>query len=441
MHGTIAPQEFRPNPGQKRALALLGGEQTHTCLVGGSRSGKTFLAVRSLIVRALRAPGSRHLMVRFRANALRASVWLDTFPKVCRICFPRVQFTPHRMDGFVEVEGGSQIWGSGLDEDDRVEKILGQEYATIYGCECSQIPYSSILVLRTRLAQSGTGLKLRGIYDLNPTSTSHWTNLEFGEKRDPISLLPLKRPEQFERVFMNPEDNAENLDPAYIQSLDDLPEVYRLRFRDGVYQVEIDGALWTTDMLELCRDEPIEPDPSGKRLSDLRRVVVGVDPSGAGSKLDIKSDEIGVVACGVRHDGTGVLLEDASMRGSPLEWGRRAASTYRKWRADAIVAEANYGGAMVESTIRAADKNAKVTLVSASRGKVVRAEPVAALYENKKITHAGRFPELESQLTKFSKFGYKGDRSPDRADAAIWALSELMLGDGSTYDKSLSWVR
>jgi phage terminase large subunit-like protein len=82
-----------------------------------------------------------------------------------------------------------------------------------------------------------------------------------------------------------------------------------------------------------------------------------------------------------------------------------------------------------------------VTLVSASRGKVVRAEPVAALYENKKITHAGRFPELESQLTKFSKFGYKGDRSPDRADAAIWALSELMLGDGSTYDKSLSWVR
>ncbi len=418
---------------QTEAHDLLGGPQMHTCLVGGSRSGKTFLIVRTIIVRALHAPHSRHLMVRFRANAIRASVWLDTFPKVMRLCFPELRSISRRQDGFEELPNGAQLWFGGLDEKDRVEKILGQEYATIYAGECSQIPYTSVLVMRTRLAQPGTGLKLRGFYDLNPTSTAHWTNLEFGEKKDPISLLPLRSAENYGRMFLNPHDNAENLDPDYLSSLDDLPESHRVRFRDGVYTVEIDGALWTSDMLELCREEPIVPDVPGRRLGEFQRIAVGVDPSGAQSRLDIKSDEIGIVVVGRRQDKSGVVLEDATLRGGPIEWGRRVAAMYKKWKADTVVAERNYGGAMVESTIKIADSSCKVQLVNASRGKTVRAEPIAALYETKRMTHAGRFPDLENQLTKFSKYGYKGDRSPDRADALVWAATELFIDNQSTY--------
>lgn len=427
---------------QERAREMLGGPQTHTCLVGGSRSGKTTLLVRSIITRAQRAPGSRHLVARFRANAVHASVRLDTFRKVKKIWFPGL-LTERRQEGYEEFENGSEIWFGGLDEKDRIEKILGLEFATVYAGEVSQIPYSSILTMRTRLAQvvkfvnPRTGreetLKLRGYYDLNPTSTTHWSHLEFGEKLDPLTKTRLPDPENFERMFMNPEGNAENLDPSYIQSLRNMPKQFRERFYEGRYVVDVEGALWTVSLLELCREDPVVPDPSGRRLSDFQRVVVGVDPSGARSKFDIKSDEIGIVCAARRHQNTATVLEDASLRGGPKEWGRAAVACYKRWRADAIVAEANYGGAMVESTIKAVDPNVPVILVNASRGKVVRAEPVAALYEERKVTHAGHFPVLEEQLCMFSNHGYKGDRSPDHADAAVWAVTSLMLGEQSTY--------
>lgn len=413
----------------------MGGSQTHTCLVGGSRSGKTSLIVRLIVMRALRAPGSRHLMTRFRANALRASVWLDTFPKVMRMWFPGVQYV-ERYGAFFELGEGSQIWGGGLDEDERIEKILGQEYATIYAGEVSQIPYSSILVLRTRLAQPGTGLKLRGFYDLNPTSSSHWSNVEFGLKKNPLTKESLPDPENYQRVFLNPEGNRANLDPDYLASLAKLPKTYRERFYLGNYVADIEGALWPTALLESCREDKIVPDPTGRKLADFRRIVVAVDPSGAQVKGDAKSAEIGIVTSGLRHDGTAVVLEDATLTAGPAGkdgWGTAVVAQYRKWKADVVVAEANFGGGMVEGTIKAVDRNVPVRLVTASRGKTVRAEPVAALYEEQKVSHAGRFDLLEEQMSQFSRSGFAGATSPDRADALVWSLTELMLSGGSTY--------
>lgn len=421
---------------QIQALDVMTGPQMHTCLVGGSRSGKTFLFTRSMIMRGMRADESRHLFVRHHANALRSSVWLDTFPKVMRLCFPDFKCKSHRMDGFEELPNKSQLWFGGLDEGDRTEKILGQEYATIYAGECSQIPYSSIVVLRTRLAQPGTGLTLRGFYDLNPTSKKHWTNLEFGEKLDPISLKPLPNPEDYERFFIQPRDNARNLDPRYLRSLENLPEMYKIRFWRGEYSVDIDGALWTSDVIELNRDEPIDPHDT-TAMAQFQRIEVGVDPSGAMSKFDIKSDNIGVVVAGRTHGPRGkrkcVILEDATIRGSPEEWGRRVAAMYKKWRANSVVAEINFGGAMVVSTIKMVDPAIKVEVVTASRGKVQRAEPISALQELNMVKYAGHFPELEGELCHFSKFGYQGDRSPDRGDAYIWVASSLMIEETSTY--------
>ena len=443
---------FKLTADQTRANVLLGGKTRHVCLVGGSRSGKTSLIVRRIVKRALAAPGSRHLIARFRANAVRASVLADTFPKVMRLAFPGVRWYK-RSAGYVDVAVDeeenefSQIWFGGLDDEERIEKILGMEFATIFPGECSQIPYSSILTLRTRLAQPGTGLRLKGFYDLNPTTKAHWTNVEFGEKKDPVTGMLLKNPKDFDRMFLNPEGNRENLDPAYIAMLAGMPKAWRERFYEGKYVDALEGALWTPDLLELCREDAIEPDPKGRQLREFERIVVGVDPSGAQqTKSEKRSSEIGIVCAGKRRSNSAVVLEDATILGGPKEWGRRVVATFKKWRADLIVAEANYGGAMVEATIKAVDPNVPVKLVSASRGKVIRAEPVAALYEHDedtlpKVTHAGRFDKLEDQLCLFSREGYMGEKSPDRADAAVWAITELMLEDNDYNGYTLRHVR
>jgi phage terminase large subunit len=242
----------RFSDGQERARRLLAGPNRFSCLVGGTRSGKTFIGVRTIIVRGLKGAGSRHAILRFRANAARASVALDTLPAVMRACFPGVGLKEHRQDGFFELPNESQIWIGGLDDKERVEKILGQEYATIFLNEASQIPYSSALIAQTRLAQVVPGLKQRFFVDLNPVGKAHWTNRLFGEKRDPVSGRPLVDPDEYARAFLNPRDNAANLSPEFLRSLENLPDRARKRFLEGVYVDEIDGALWTSEALAGC---------------------------------------------------------------------------------------------------------------------------------------------------------------------------------------------
>lgn len=411
---------------QEEANKFLAAPGRHKGLYGGARAGKTFLICRAICARAIRFDGSRHAILRLRANAVRAAISLDTLPKVMRLCFPGVVMDEHRMDGFFEYpHNGAQIWVGGLDDKERVEKILGQEYASMFLNECSQIPYASVVVARTRLAQVIAGLTQRMYYDLNPTGKGHWSNTEFGLKKDPISRQPLKDAEQFGRMQLNPGHNLANLSPEYIRSLENLPEKQRKRFYDGDYIDEVDGALWTYDRLDACRIELAE-------LPPLRRIVVAVDPSGARGPDDVRSDEIGICVAGLGYDGKGYVLEDLTCRLGPSGWARVAVNAYHRWSADAIVAELNFGKAMVEETIRAVDPLIPIRQVTASRGKAVRAEPVAALYEDRidRVRHVGRLPDLEDQLCAFAVSGYTGERSPDRADAMIWALSDLLVGGG-----------
>lgn len=406
-------------PKQQEANRLLAGPQTHTLLVGGSRSGKTFTGVRAVMTRAIKAPASRHAIFRLRFNALRASVWLDTLPKVMRLCYPGVPYKNNRQDGFVSLANDSEVWFGGLDDKERVEKILGMEFATIYYNECSQIPRQSVLTGLTRLAQKVEGLKNRAYYDLNPVGTGHWTYRQFIELVDPDTRQPLRRPDDYKHIFMNPADNRANVDAGYIELLESLPERQRRRFLDGRYVSEIDGALWTLDLLEKHRREAGD-------LPLMKRVVVAVDPSGSKGKEDERSDEIGIVVVGLGIDDRVYVLADLSGRYSPEQWGAMAVKGWRTHGADRIVGERNFGGDMVRAIVHAADGNAPYKEVTASRGKVVRAEPVSALYEQGKVSHAGRFPALEDQMMNFSVSGYLGDKSPDRADALVWAISELV---------------
>ena len=192
---------------------------------------------------------------------------------------------------------------------------------------------------------------------------------------------------------------------------------------DGELLTDIEGALWTRALLETCRG-PARAAPTG--ATDLARIVIGIDPPASA-----QGDACGIVVCGIDEDRLATVLADESVeRASPEKWARAVARAAERWSADRVIAEANQGGAMVESVLRAADVSLPVKLAHASRGKVARAEPVAALYEAGRVRHAGLFAKLEDQLCGLTiGGGYEGpDRSPDRADALVWALTELMLG-------------
>nr|WP_240511377.1 terminase family protein [Novosphingobium panipatense] len=196
---------------------------------------------------------------------------------------------------------------------------------------------------------------------------------------------------------------------------------------DGEMIADIEGALWNRTLLEDCREHG---------APTCARVVVGVDPPASAG-----GDACGIVVVGVGTDGMAHVMADASVeKAGPERWARTVAGTAEAWQADRVVAEANQGGAMVASVLRAARLSLPLRLVHASRGKVARAEPVAALYEAGRVRHAGMFPRLEDEMCGLIAGGaYQGPgRSPDRADALVWALTELMLGTGGAPRVSLA---
>ena len=202
--------EFRWNPRQKEALALLAGPARHVMLRGGSRPGKTFLLTIACIARALKAPETTHTILRFRFNHLLASVISDTFPKAMKLRFPGVAWNLNMRDWDVEFGNGSRILFGGRDTGDRVEKILGQEHSTIYLNECSQLTYDARNKSITRLAQKSS-LRLKTYYDCNPPTVGHWTYRMFEQKVEPKSGEALANPANYASMMLNPGDNLRNL--------------------------------------------------------------------------------------------------------------------------------------------------------------------------------------------------------------------------------------
>lgn len=740
---------------QEQAQSVLAGPATHIMLFGGSRSGKTYLLTRNIVMRALKAPGSRHAVLRFRFNHVKNSIVQDTFPTVMRTAFPNVTYRLDRTDWYAELPNGSQIWFGGLDDKERTEKILGQEFATVYLNECSQIPQGSRDLAVTRLAQNveqvmtgvaATPLKPRMYYDCvsgntildgqtktiadlakdgrpikvltsrgwrnasapwknghgqllefalssgkritvtpshrfwldgrgwvradglakgarllctdesrfprdaadalplrktlqdwtescckrlrqcggqlrrllagaqaclpsafdarahiradrlaemqgahrghqgqqeslrnrrtqwfraplwqscdewisrtarhcaqgisapfqetrrfplqflessylqlpaasrfafahpsfaiardatathcaasidrqwqpnippfaksanriswrskaqatllrlfsssdtpdesrcwyetvdcivlqpeqdfytvevpdgqhyvangvvshncNPPSKAHWTYRLFVEKRDPETKRPIANAGDYAYFQINPQDNAENLPDGYLDTLKGLSARLQRRFLAGEYADATPNALFSEDNIDKWR-------VLDGKLPDMVRVVVAVDPSGSDDEDNADNDAIGIVVAGLGLDGNAYVLEDCTVKAGPATWGAVATTAYDRHEADVIVGEVNYGGAMVRQTIQVARPRTPFKEVRASRGKAVRAEPISALYEQGKVRHVGYFPELEDELSGFSTVGYLGDRSPNRADALIWALASL----------------
>lgn len=223
-------------------LALCKGPARNILLPGGSRSGKTFLIVYVLCLRSVLFPGSRHLICRKRFNAAKASIWKDTLRKVLSF-FPSDSYRLNETDHIVEWVNGSEIWVDGLDEKERIDKILGREYASIFFNECSQIPWATIDLVMSRLAQKAGRIKLRAFFDLNPTGRGHWSYKIWIEGVDPVTGQPVRNPEAYAHLFSTADDNAENLNAEYISEvLDAMTGPRRRRFRLGQYSDD-DGNL------------------------------------------------------------------------------------------------------------------------------------------------------------------------------------------------------
>ena len=739
---------------QNDALRLLGGPAKHQMLFGGSRSGKTFLFVRAICVRAIKAAGSRHAILRFRFNAVKASIILDTFPKVMQLCFPGVEYRMDKQDWIAHFSNGSQVWFGGLDDKERTEKVLGMEFCTIYLNECSQIPKSSRDLAVTRLAQScmtktagedDRPLSLRMYYDCvsgdtildgqiktiqelsvigmpimvrtthgdrlasapwksgagyllevktdscksikvspshqfwtdsgwkqakditigtkilchaqpqthgdsrdvplrtrkhvdfgvsyckylrqcdeqlplavgpvlacpassfdgeahirypfrhdlsgfrmilrdllgvqhirhileflvplgplfalspghiahlsglpisvssqqihqsfrrpgamgsrlesakesltlaplrcrivsylasicdalaigkqwlryslrswlslgqtslaatmkgvrllacdtpllsgckyetvedinlsssesfytvyvpgcnhyiaggvvshncNPPSKGHWTYKLFVQNIDPESKLPIQDRHEYCYMQINPVDNLDNLPPDYIGTLKGLSTRLQKRFLLGEFADDNPNSLFPEEFIDKWRHV------TGP-LPDFQRIVIGVDPSGSRDKDNTGNDAIGILVGALGTDGNAYLSEDCTVKAGPGTWGKIATGAFDRHQADVIVGEENFGGAMVEFVIQTARPKTPYRNVHASRGKVVRAEPFSALYEQGKVRHVGYFNDLEDELEAMSTIGYTGEGSPNRADAWIWVLTELFPG-------------
>ena len=294
-----------------------------------------------------------------------------------------------------------------------------------------------------------------------------WDNLKMGLRlgeSPQIVATTTPRPVPLVRALVKDEavvitkgrtqDNYLNLPVVFITAMEADYGGTRLGRQEleGELIEELEGALWTRDMIEECRvvtasvargastssartvgpgaaaQKTAHPEPAEGpgSAAEYTRIVIGVDPPASAT-----GDACGIIVAGLSKENKATILADCSVeKASPEKWARAVADAAEKWSADRVIAEANQGGAMVKSVLHAANISLPVKLVHASRGKVARAEPVAALYENNRVHHAGTFPRLEDELCGLLIGGaYEGPgRSPDRADALVYALTELMLG-------------
>jgi phage terminase large subunit-like protein len=216
---------------------------------------------------------------------------------------------------------------------------------------------------------------------------------------------------------MRTDENAAHLAASFLSHVHDRYGGTRLGRQelDGELIEDRDDALWSRALIERCY---VGGTPT------MRRIVVAVDPPASSHR---SSDACGIVAAGLDEDGRVVVLADDSLAAAkPLDWANRAIGLFHRLRADCLVAEVNQGGEMVTTVMRGVDATVPVKPVRARRGKWLRAEPVAAFYQQGRVLHAGRFPQLEDEMCDFGPNGLSENRSPDRLDALVWAVTELM---------------
>lgn len=417
---------FEKSPKQIEAQRLMNAN-FHTMLYGGARSTKTFTIVRSIVYRALKVK-SRHLIVRLRYSLVIRSIALETFPEVMEDCFPDVRYRLNKQHWFVELypkSGGiSEIWFGGTDDPARMENVLGKEYSTVFLNEISQIHWEIVPTIWTRCAQN-SGLNLKMLYDCNPPFRRHWAYTMFflaqsprGEKLlqrkdidDPDSeMIPISPAS----MLINPRDNP-GLTNEYMALLDGLPKRARDRYRDGLFLSDVEGALWTDEMIMWAVQ---------KEHGEIEEIIISLDPATTHTET---SDEWGILVLARDEFGNGGVLEDLSGQMSTKTAAQTAVNAYFRHKANEIVVETNQGGDMCVDILHNVNPNVVVEKVHAAKGKHARAQPIAMKYDQKRVWHADNFPELVDELTTYVPG--TSAKSPNRLDSLTTGLQRLIVDE------------
>ena len=365
---------------------------------GGRGSGKSHFFAEMAVDRAC-DDGFRIVCVREVQKTLKESVKLLIEDKI-RTLGVEDHFTV-RHDHVIGPGKGLMIFQGMQDHTaDSIKSLEGFDVA--YVEEAQTLTERSLELLRPTIRKPNSELW----FSWNPRSAS-----------DPVDKLlrGLNPPSDAAVIQVNHRDN-----PWFPKVLEDERQYDREHNRDryghiweGDYEPVAIGAIWDRIMLHEGRRDA---------APTLGRTVVGVDPAVSSEPL---ADEHGIIVAAQGEDGRGYVLEDGTTKGGPRDWATRAVAMFDKHEADAIVIEVNQGGDMCEHTLRTVRSGLPIIKVRASRGKHVRAEPIAALYATGRVSHVGAFPELEDQMCKMTAAGYEGEGSPDRCDALVWALTHL----------------
>jgi len=410
---------------------------TYSLLYGGSRSGKSFIIMFMMLITANKYK-CRQLIVRFHFTDVKKSIIHETLPEVAAML--GITYHLNQQDWFITLPNGAEIWFGGIDEGRGLDRVLGKQYLNIWFNEASDIAYDAYTTVLTRLAErvlridrnakpvykkkpDGTWLltekggKIRdevrnhAFIDENPPKKSHWTYKLFFDNIEPESRTLLDNADEYGVMQLNPGDNAENISEGYLKRLEAMPPKQRKRFLLGEFSDDISGALFT----EACINR-------NRRIQHpyLKQVVISIDPATTSKST---SDETGITVEGKDENDRGYLLEDRSGIYKPNEWAEIAVKLFFKWDADFIVAEINQGGEMVKATINNHNRNVPVKTVHATKGKMLRAEPISFLYEEDLISHVGAFPDAEDEMVSFT--GAEGEKSPNRLDSIVHGFTFL----------------
>ena len=378
---------------------LYTAQTRYIYLYGGRGSGKSF-AVADYISRLTYEAGHKVLFTRYTAASASKSI-IPEFVEKLKLNGSEPDFIV-RQDKIVNVHTGSEILFSGIktSSGNQTANLKSLQGITTWVYEEFEEHPDEESFDTIDLSIREDHIQNRVILISNAIHKESWQHKRF-----------FQDPQDTSHIYTTYLDNRENLNHQFLRmaqwTKENNPAKYHKQFLGHHYE-DTDEALWTPDLIR--RDGPKEMD----------RIVVAIDPAVTSSK---HSDETGIVVVGKRAD-RGYVMEDASGKYTPNGWAQVAVNLYHKHKADRIIGEVNNGGDMIESILRQADKTVSYKQVRASRGKAVRAEPIVSLYEQGMVYHIGRFPELELQMTTWTP---DSKESPDRVDALVWGLTEIML--------------
>jgi hypothetical protein len=448
---------FKFNADQKQAYAYATSlKYKYLLFYGPSRSGKSFLILYLLFLRALRAPNSRHACFRGARNACERSLFKLTLNQVFDKCFKglKEQCEIRLSDMTVTFPNGSEIMFGGLDAD-RLDSVLGLEYNSVWINECNddEIDFETVSQLMSRLAMltetsDGKLLTNKMYFDCNPKYFSDYEYKLFKQHVNPSDGDAMEDPEEWVSCKLNTISNQENLDPDYLKRLAKGSRASRQRFMLGEWCDENTDALFTETMFvdtriplpsELDTPDAIKSYLAGfgnEKIENIRldRITIAVDPA---KSNDVKSDLHGITiqaGATVFNLKEGVdeyhafVLADHSMKASPNAVCQLIKEEFEAWGAQRVVIESNAAGSWLESTMRSVWPAAPLKFIAATSqtgGKNDRAEPVAAQYERSAVHHVGSFRDLEAQMCDWGSPASRR-KSPDRMDAVVWGITELL---------------